>query len=451
MNERRTKLYKAVARSRALIFEVERTIWAHPETGFREWETHRYLAEIFQKLGYSLTTAGEIPGFYTEFDTGRPGPKVLVMAELDGLLAPDHPEAVDGKAHACGHNAQCAALVGVAAALREEGVADGLSGSVRLMLVPGEELIELEYRERLRREGKIRYLTGKQEFLSRGMMDGCDLAFLFHGMATGKYDFCCTGGCNGCMTKNVTYRGRASHAGAAPEKGINALYAASLGLQAINSLRETFREKDRVRVHPIITNGGESVNIIPAAVTMESYVRAASMDAIVKTNRRVNRALAGTAAAMGAAVSVSDRPGYSPMHCDLNMSRLAVDCARDLFGEKRVLFDPTMWSTGSTDVGDVSMVMPALHPTVGGQSGHQHGADFCVSDPEVSCVGSAQCQLMLLDALLENDAAEAKRVVFEAKPPYPSIPAFLEALDAMIADRELVRERREDGVTELSD
>ena len=111
MNERQQTLCEAVERQRPLILEVERTIWQHPETGYREWNTHRYLAEIFERLGYSLTPAGNIPGFYAEADTGREGPRVLVMAELDSLLNPDHPEASEGRVHACGHHAQCAALV----------------------------------------------------------------------------------------------------------------------------------------------------------------------------------------------------------------------------------------------------------------------------------------------------------------------------------------------------
>lgn len=115
-----TKLINAaVDKHRDEILAAERYIWAHPETGYREWQTTAYLENIFEKAGYALTKAGNIPGFYTDIDTGKPGPKVLVLCELDGLYVPNHFAAVDGNAHACGHHAQCAAMVGIALALKE--------------------------------------------------------------------------------------------------------------------------------------------------------------------------------------------------------------------------------------------------------------------------------------------------------------------------------------------
>ena len=125
---------------KSLILDAEQHIFHHPEPGFREWETQKYLAEKMTELGYSLTYAGNIPGFWTDVDTGKEGPTVLLIAELDALLVPTHYAAdpVTHAAHACGHNGQCATLLGVAAALTEEGALDGLCGRIRLMFVPAE-------------------------------------------------------------------------------------------------------------------------------------------------------------------------------------------------------------------------------------------------------------------------------------------------------------------------
>lgn len=167
----RTQQLKAmVEQNREKIFAAERYIWKHPETGYREWKTNAYMKKVFEDLGYTLVEAGNIPGFYTDIDTGRPGPKVCIMGELDSLLCSNHPDAdpETGAVHACGHNAQCATLVGVAAALKEPGALDGLSGSIRLMAVPAEELLEIGYREGLRQQGVIKYMGGKVEFLHRG-------------------------------------------------------------------------------------------------------------------------------------------------------------------------------------------------------------------------------------------------------------------------------------------
>ena len=94
-----------VERHRETILEVERYLWKHPETGYKEWNTQNYLAQILEQAGYTLRYAGDIPGFYTDLDTGRPGPKILILGEMDALLAPEHPESVDGCIHACGHHA----------------------------------------------------------------------------------------------------------------------------------------------------------------------------------------------------------------------------------------------------------------------------------------------------------------------------------------------------------
>ena len=167
---------------RSLMLEAERFLWQHPETGYKETVTSAYMEEKFRALGYDLVMADGITGFYTVADTGREGPEVLVLAELDSILCPSHKDAdpVTGAVHSCGHHAQCAALLGIAAALREKEILSGLCGRIRLCAVPAEELLEIEYRSQLRAQGKIRYLGGKTEFMHRGYFDGVDLALMVH-------------------------------------------------------------------------------------------------------------------------------------------------------------------------------------------------------------------------------------------------------------------------------
>ena len=107
---------------RSLILEAERYIWANPETGYKETKASAYLAEKFRELGYDLSLAEGITGFYTVVDTGREGPEILVLGELDSIICPAHPDAnkETGAVHSCGHNSQCAALLGIAAALKNE-------------------------------------------------------------------------------------------------------------------------------------------------------------------------------------------------------------------------------------------------------------------------------------------------------------------------------------------
>ena len=450
MSISKEKLFADVEKYREKIFEAERYIWNNPETGYREWKTDAYMSEIFEGLGYELTKAGDIPGFYTDLDTGRPGPKVLVMAELDSLICANHPESdkETSAVHACGHNAQCAALVGIAAALKQPGALEGMSGSVRLMAVPAEELIEISFREELKKKGIITYFGGKVEFMKRGYMDGVDLALMVHtssDLEAGRISF--GKGGNGCVTKNIEFKGFSAHAGGAPHLGVNAAYMASQAFSAINALRETFRETDTTRVHPIITKGGDAVNAIPDDVRVESYVRGASLEAIINVNRKVNRAIAASAASIGGGVVIHDRPGYTPLNNDVNFLKTAEDVIAETIGRDKTEVSYEKWSTGCTDMGDVSAVIPAIHPFCGGAKGASHGSEYYITDPEAACVVSAKMQLLLVARLLEDDARKAKGIIENFTPLYKTKQEFFDAIAVLDMDKDAVIYNENGSVT----
>ena len=422
------RISAAVEKYRQLILDAERYIWKNPETGYKEVKTSKYLAQQFEALGYKLTYADGITGFYTVIATGREGPEVLILGELDSIICPGHPESdpVTGAVHSCGHNAQSATLLGIAAALTEDGMLDSLCGRIRLCAVPAEELLEIEYRKGLRAEGKIKYLGGKSEFLSRGYFDGVDLAFMVHtanGFSVGSDHV-------GCIAKSIIYKGKAAHAGGNPAGGINALYAASCGLNAANSLRETFREADMIRFHPIITHGGDMVNAIPETAEIESYVRGASFEAIVRENKKINRALAGAALSVGANIEIIDMPGYSPLFNDREMKKVSAEAMKLIDPDADLPLD-TPWSTGSTDMGDLSCIMPVVHPYAAGAKGTSHGNDYYIVDPEAACVKNAKWQIVMLTLLLQNGGERAKKIVSEYKPLFPSAKEFLAYQDSL--------------------
>ncbi len=404
-----------VENHRQLMLDALDYIWKNPETGYKEWKTNAYLTEKFEMLGYRLTQAGNIPGFTALLDTGRPGPTVAVFGEMDGLVIPEHPDAdpETGAVHACGHCAQAAALLGLAAALKEPGALDGLSGKILLVAVPAEELIEFDFRLELRSKGIIKYLGGKPEFLYRGLLDGVDLAFMVHTTSGDPHVAGTLSGSNGMIAKTIEFQGVSAHAGGSPHMGINALYAANVAMTAINALRETFKDPDHIRVHPIITFGGASVNAIPDRICMESYIRGATMDAIVDANCKVNRAVAGCAAALGAKAFINDFPGYWPRNYSDVYLQVIADAAENV--GLRYNYKPGSWGTGCSDMGDICAVMPGVHPTIGGASGTSHGSDYVIADPESACVDSAKLQYMMLRLLLENNAIRAKQVVAESK------------------------------------
>ncbi|MBQ8309949.1 MAG: amidohydrolase [Clostridia bacterium] len=438
------RIAKAVELHRDLILEAERYIWAHPETGWKEYVTSQYMADTFKKLGYDLIMSDGTTGFYTVLDTGRAGPEVLILGELDSIICPAHPEAdpKTGAVHSCGHNAQCATLLGIAAALREPGMLDGLCGRIRLCAVPAEELLEIEYRKQLKAEGKIKYFGGKTEFLHRGYFDGVDIAFMVH---TSSH-YAATGGSVGCIAKNIIYKGRAAHAGGSPWDGCNALYAANCGINAINAIRETFREADLLRVHPIVTHGGDMVNAIPETVQLESYVRGASFDAIKEANKKVNRALIGGALSLGANIEIIDIPGYAPLINDAGMQQIAKEAASIAIPDYEFHVSDHM-GTGSTDMGDLCSVMPVIHPYAGGAEGKSHGNNYRIVDANTACVDNAKWQLTMLRLLLENDAVRAKKILADFKPPFASKKEYLDFIDSLNDEGDRIT-YREDGTAE---
>ncbi len=437
-------IINAVEKHKQLILDSERFIWEHPETGYKEIKTNEYMINTFKSLGYELKEADGITGFYTEIDTGKEGPCVLILAELDAIICPEHKDADKdtGAVHSCGHNAQCAALVGIAAALKEKGITDTLSGKIRLCAVPAEELLELEYRASLKKKGIIKYFGGKSEFLHRGYFDGVDMAFMVH---TAR-DFCSYDGMVGCIAKNIVYKGTAAHAGSTPWLGRNALYAANLGLNAINAIRETFKEEDIIRVHPIITEGGQMVNAIPAEVRMESYVRGASLKAISDANKRVNRALVGAALSIGANIDIIDIPGYSPLNNCADMVDIA-KCAAEQLGIDFEICKGTL--SGSTDMGDLSTFMPVMHPYCAGNDGTPHGKDYRIVDPIAACVTNAKWQLLILKMLLENGAVRAKEIIKNYKGVFASKEEFLAYQDSINCSGERIEYDEENGTANI--
>lgn len=422
------ELNAAVEKHKQLILDTERFVWKHPETGYKEFETSAYMADIFKKLGYELTMAEGITGFFTVLDTGKSGPTILILGELDSIICPEHKEAnpETGAVHSCGHNAQCAALVGIAAALKEPGVLDKFCGKIMLCAVPAEELLEIEYRTKLKKEGKIKYLGGKSEFLSRGYFDGVDIAFMVHTSS----NFSVGKGSVGCIAKRITYKGVASHAGGAPWNGINALYAANCGINAVNAIRETFKESDIIRVHPIITNGGSMVNAIPEKAVLESYVRGSSFDAICQVNKKVNQALCGAALSLGANIDIDDTPGYAPLVNNSDMIKVVAEAAQLAIPEYE-FHSVDKIGSGSTDMGDLSCIMPVVHPYAGGAEGNSHGNNYKIKDPIAACVSSAKMQLGMLLILLSDGAKRAKKIIDEYEPLFASKEEYLSFMDGL--------------------
>ena len=396
-------------------------VFAHPELGYKEFRTAGKVADKFRTLGLAYQDQIGITGLKSRVQGQPGGPTICVLGELDSVLCPGHPNAdpQTGAAHSCGHNAQIAAMLGVGYGLLGAGAMQHLAGDLVLIAVPAEEYVEIEYRSKLRREGKIRFLGGKQQFILEGAFDDVDMAMMMHSMvpAEGAKTVIGVGGTsNGFVGKFVRYRGVEAHAGGAPHAGVNALNAAMLGLMGIHAQRETLRDDDTIRIHPIITKGGDLANIIPADVRIETYVRGKRMPAIIDAAKKVDRALRAGAMAVGAEVEIETLPGYLPRESAPEFDRLNAANAEAILGTGTV-----EWAghgTGSGDMGDVSSIMPVATLRVGGITGQGHSETWRVVDKQLAYITPAKVMAMTVIDLLWEGAAKAKEIIGGYRPLY---------------------------------
>ncbi len=404
--------------ARDRIVEIGEAIMDAPELGFKEHRTADRVKETLDGLGLEFEEGLALTGVKAVLRGGKPGPTVALMGELDALQVPGHPRAdpETGAAHACGHNAQIAGLMGAAIGLSRPGIAQELAGNVVFFAVPAEEYVEIDYRIGLVKSGQTSFLTGKQELVQLGQFDDIDMAIMIHSTSpdVSEGSMGLSPSSNGFLAKNIKFIGKASHAGGSPQRGINALYAAQLALGAINAQRETFADEDCVRVHPIITKGGDLVNIIPAEVTMETYVRAKRADAILDASHKVDRSLKGAAMAMGCQVVIETVPGNLPLRNDAVLSEVFKDNAGSLFGKEQ--YRDYGHGGGSTDAGDLSQIMPVLHPVMTGGSGTHHQTDWCISDHDAGYVAPAKTLAMMALDLLAGEGARAPDVLNRFQP-----------------------------------
>jgi amidohydrolase len=416
--ELKRRVYAAIDRRAAEVVALGETIRRHPELGFKEVRTARLVEETLRGLGLAPRTGLALTGVRADAPGGAgDGPTFALLGELDALVVAGHPEAdpETGAAHACGHNAQVAGLLGAAMGLLEADVLPHLSGRVVFFAVPAEEYGDVAWRVAQARAGRIEFLGGKPELLRLGHFDDVDLAMMIHTGAEEDGRAGVPASNNGCVVKTARFLGRAAHAGGAPHLGINALYAAHVALAAINALRETFRDEDTIRVHPILVPSGAQVNVIPAEVRLETYVRGKTVEAILGANARVDRALRAGALALGAAVEIETLPGYLPLRQDPTMAALFRDNATALVGAAHYV--EIGHRTHSTDMGDLSQVMPVVHPHMGGARGSHHTATFAIVDPDLAYVAPAKMLAAMAVDLLAEGAAAARAVLARSRPP----------------------------------
>lgn len=411
------------------LIEVGTYFYNNPETGFQEVKTAQRVKEVLEECGLSVRDNIAITGVKATAAGRKHDINLALMGELDALNMPSHIHcnSITGKFHGCGHHAQLTTFLGVALGLVKSGLMSELDGDLTFIGVPAEEIIEQDFRKELRNQGKIGFLSGKQEMIRLGEFDDVDMVMCSHVMGQNPESHSWVGhSWNGVIFKTVKFTGRGAHAGLAPHNGINALEAALCGMNNINALRESFLDSDHVRVHYIITKGGDSCNIVPDDIRMEVGVRAANMPALRAANEKVNKALHLGAEAIGAEIEIHDSGMDLPCHQNETMGKIYLENAKALLGEGRAenVFGDHRGS--STDCGDVASIIPLIHPYFGGAVGTPHANDFDIVDPYAAYVVPSKIAAMTAIDLLYDDAKLACEVKKEFVPAFANKEEYLE-------------------------
>ena len=355
---------------------------------------------------------------------GKPGPTVGILGELDAILVPESPvaDAQTGAAHGCGHNAQIASMTGAGLGLQP--IMQYLDGDVMLFAVPAEECIQIEERLELRANGELEFIIGKPELVRLGAFEDIDMVTITH-TPHGQDDSQASVGDthNGAIIKRIRFGGVAAHAGSFAYKGVNALKAAMLAISAIDAQRERFKEDDLVRISPVITKGGDGTSSVPSDVRIETMIRARTIDAIQHGCDVVDRCMRAGALAIGAIVDTETVSGYMPNTPDPRLVALQLANCAEVVGEKNM--GVARHQTGSTDVGDLTMLMPAVHPRSGGTIGTPHSKEYYVRDHTLAAVNPAKSMAMLAIDLLCDGSAEARHVL-SLSPPKLDRQSYLE-------------------------
>ena len=428
-NEMKQAALAAIEANKERLMQIGRDLYSMPEPGFLEARTSAYVKERLEETGLTVRSGIAITGLTARAKGRKSLMNVGLMGELDSLIMPSHPKAAPGTGyfHGCGHHAQLTTVIGAAIGLMESGVAGSLDGDLTFIAVPAEEATLPDLRRTLIREGKIAFTSGKQEMIRLGVFDDIDMVLCSHMLGKTPDPRIWVGhSWNGILQKSVRYTGKSAHAGLAPDTGINALEAALCGLNAVNALRERFRDEDHVRIHYIITKGGDSPAVVPDDVRLEFGVRAATFEAMMHANEMVDRALRFGGESVGAGVEIHDFGGILPCHQSREMGELYLKNAEALLGQNAATNVFGEHRGSSTDCGEVASLMPLIHPYFGGAVGLPHGLDFDVVNDYAAYVVPAKVAAMTVIDLLCDDAKEAKAVKAAYKPVFANKEEYLE-------------------------
>lgn len=270
------ELLQYLEKERQAIFQRGDAFFQCAELGFCEVETARRITDLLEEWGIPYEKEVALTGVIATLGKGD-GYHIAFVADIDALPRKDG----KGNIHSCGHSIQTTMGLSLLKALHDSGILEQTDCKVRFYFTPAEEYIDFEYRDELIAAGKLEFRSGKQNMISLGCFDGVDCVLSAHANGDERTKFDVSSTLAGFMAKKAVFMGRAAHSGAAPHLGRNTLHGATLAMNAISFLKDQFAVEKGLRLNPVLTVGGGSVNTIPDETVLETYVRAKDRKSVV--------------------------------------------------------------------------------------------------------------------------------------------------------------------------
>lgn len=403
------ELLETVDRKREDIIKLGDMLFNCPELGFKEFETAGIIKKNLDNVGIKYESEIVMTGIKAEIGNGY---NIALVADMDALPGKNF----EGRIHSCGHSIQTAVMLSVVKILAETGFLENTDIKVSAIFTPAEEFIDFDYRDGLIEEGKIKYRSGKQHMIASGYFDDVDCVLSAHANGEREKKFDINSTLAGFKAKKAVFKGQASHSGAAPFLGRNTLHGAVLCENAISFLKDQFDPADGVKINPVITEPGGSVNIIPDRTVLETYIRANSLDVLNYADERVNGCIKHCAEALELQYEIEDTIGYMPLSQSAELNKVIKSNMLDICGEDDIV--KNVISGASGDVGDLGFLIPTVQFGFSGIDGIFHSDSFKIADKENCYINTVKIICGTIADLAANQSLRVKRENFEEKKKY---------------------------------
>jgi amidohydrolase len=378
--EFKSRLRQSLAGFRDEALRMGEQFFSIPEMGFREEGTENLICRCLDSWQVPYKNHLALHGVMCCFTGNKPGYHIAVLADIDAILVQMEDKKIPF--HSCGHSIQTVILLSLIRGFSETNLMEQMPGKVSFFFTPAEEFTELDYRKSLKAQGLVSGLSGKQHMITQGLFDDVDAVLSCHVMgpdpAHPEIVFDAGTSLAGFIHKRAEFSGRDAHSGAVPHLGRNALHAATLSLTAVQMLKDTFPPEAHIRLYPILTEGGTSVNTICSRAVVETYLRSQDEASLKEISSKLDNLFKSCAQALEIGCTIKNSPGYLPLSQDPSLTKTVTANMLELWDEDQILKNSISGASG--DIGDISAILPTIHFGFSGIEGRIHSGDFIIRD-----------------------------------------------------------------------